>query len=238
MTSSYQPCGVPNAPVIKWPNARETAPVSVATSTICVAPRRSAYVIASPRIRRPSASVFVMSTHLPLSALTTSPGRVECEPGMFSTAGATPRSGVPGASPAHGTAAASPARDPGDRARRGDHRARAGLVPLHLVHPVGWLDRDAAGVEADALAHDRQVPAELVLLALLARAHHNNPGRVVAPPPDGHEQAHAHLGVLLWADDVDPQAVLLGEGVRLLGQDLGAHIVGAAVRQRPRDVRA
>ena len=47
---------------------------------------------------RPSASVFVMSTILPLSARTTSPGRVECGPGMFSTAGATARSGVPGAS--------------------------------------------------------------------------------------------------------------------------------------------
>ena len=39
-----------------------------------------------------------MSTVLPLSALTTSPGRVECGPGMFSTAGASARSGVPGAS--------------------------------------------------------------------------------------------------------------------------------------------
>ena len=38
-----------------------------------------------------------MSTILPLSARTTSPGRVECGPGMFSTAGARARSGVPGA---------------------------------------------------------------------------------------------------------------------------------------------
>ena len=47
---------------------------------------------------RPSASVFVMSTFLPFSAVTMSPGRVECGPGMFSTAGASPSSGVPGAS--------------------------------------------------------------------------------------------------------------------------------------------
>ena len=39
-----------------------------------------------------------MSTFLPLSAVTMSPGRVECGPGMFSTAGASPSSGVPGAS--------------------------------------------------------------------------------------------------------------------------------------------
>ena len=46
---------------------------------------------------RPSASVLLISTTLPFRARTTSPGRVECGPGMFSTAGATARSGVPGA---------------------------------------------------------------------------------------------------------------------------------------------
>ena len=40
----------------------------------------------------------MMSTFLPLSAVTMSPGRVECGPGMFSTVGATASSGVPGAS--------------------------------------------------------------------------------------------------------------------------------------------
>jgi hypothetical protein len=39
-----------------------------------------------------------MSTNLPFIALTMSPGRVECGPGMFSTAGARTSSGVPGAS--------------------------------------------------------------------------------------------------------------------------------------------
>ena len=39
-----------------------------------------------------------MSTVLPFIAVTMSPGRVECGPGMFSTAGATASSGVPGAS--------------------------------------------------------------------------------------------------------------------------------------------
>ena len=40
----------------------------------------------------------MMSTHLPFIARTMSPGRAECGPGMFSTAGATASSGVPGAS--------------------------------------------------------------------------------------------------------------------------------------------
>ncbi len=41
-TSSYQAWGAPNPPVTRWPKARAIAPVSVATSTTCVAPRRSA----------------------------------------------------------------------------------------------------------------------------------------------------------------------------------------------------
>ena len=53
--------------------------------------------MASPRMSRPSASVLLISTTLPLRALTTSPGLVECEPGMFSTAGARASRGVPGA---------------------------------------------------------------------------------------------------------------------------------------------
>ena len=86
-----------------------------------------------------------------------SPGRVECGPGMFSTAGATASSGVPG-------------REPGDGGDGRDHRARTGLVHLHLFHPVGRLDADAARVEADALADDREVPVERVALALRRRS--------------------------------------------------------------------
>ena len=41
-TSSTHGCGVPNNPVTRSPSARATAPVSVATSTMWVAPRRSA----------------------------------------------------------------------------------------------------------------------------------------------------------------------------------------------------
>ena len=37
-TSSYQAWGAPNPPVTRWPKARATAPVSVATSTTWVAP--------------------------------------------------------------------------------------------------------------------------------------------------------------------------------------------------------
>ena len=115
-----------------------------------------------------------------------------------------------------------------------DDGAGAGLVHLHLFHPVGRLDADAARVEADALAHDRQVATERVLLAGLARAHHDHPGRVVAAPADGHEHAHAELARALGLDDVDPQAVALGDGRGLVGEDLGADVVRGPVGEGPR----
>ena len=71
-----------------------------------------------------------------------SPGRVAPPPGMFSAAG-------------------DHADDVdrqlhlGDRAQRAEHRGRAAHVVLHLVHLGGRLQRDAAGVEGDALADQR-----------------------------------------------------------------------------------
>ena len=44
----------------------------------------------SARTIRPSASVFVISIDLPLRALTTSPGRLACEPMRFSARLSTP----------------------------------------------------------------------------------------------------------------------------------------------------
>ena len=61
-------------------------------------------------------------------------------------------------------------RQPGDGGDGRDHGARTDLVHLHLFHPVGRLDADAAGVEADALADDREVAVERVLLALRRRS--------------------------------------------------------------------
>ena len=101
-----------------------------------------------------------------------------------------------------------PGREAGGGGDGRDHGARTGLVHLHLFHPVGRLDADAAGVEADALADQREVPPGLVLLALAARAHDDHPRRVVAPLPHGEEHPHAQLLGALLVDDVDPQPVL------------------------------
>ena len=115
------------------------APVSVATSTRCVAPSCRAYQRPSPRIRRPSASVLITSTVLPSALFRTSPGLIARPPGMFSVVGTTPMTRI----------GAFKQRDRAHGA--GDGRA-AGHVVLHPLHAVGGLDRDAAGVERDALA--------------------------------------------------------------------------------------
>jgi hypothetical protein len=96
-TVSRQSSGRPKMPAVSFPSATVHAPVSVAMSTRCVAPRALANQSASPRIRRPSASVLRTSTVLPLALRSTSPGRSAPPPGMFSAAGTTPmtRSGIP-----------------------------------------------------------------------------------------------------------------------------------------------
>ena len=68
-------------------------------------------------------------------------------------------------------------------------------------------------------------------LAFRAGAQDDHPWRIVAATADGHEHAHPERGRPLRFDDVDVQAVLLRDLVRLLGEDHGAHVVGGTVRQ-------
>ena len=131
-----------------------------------------------------------------------------------------------------------PGRELGHRRDRRDHRARAGVVELHVFHALGGLDADPARVEADALADDREVPPEGVLLARLARAHDDHLRRVVAPLPHRDEHAHAELAGSLLVDHIDPEAVLLRDRARLVGEHLGRQVVRRAVRERPGAVRA
>ena len=63
-------------------------PVSVATSMIASGASSAAIAIASARISRPSASVLVTSTVLPLNIVSTSPGRIAEPETMFSAIGA------------------------------------------------------------------------------------------------------------------------------------------------------
>ncbi len=78
-----------NQPAIRSPSASDIAPVSVAKSTMCVAPFVRAWCSASARISRPSASVLITSIVFPFAARSTSPGRYDVADCMFSAAAIT-----------------------------------------------------------------------------------------------------------------------------------------------------
>ncbi len=77
-------------PKVRSPRASTMAPVRVATSTIASGLSSEALVSASPRTRRPSASVLRTSTVLPLYMRSTSPGLVAEPDGMFSASASQP----------------------------------------------------------------------------------------------------------------------------------------------------
>ena len=81
----------------------------------------------------------------------TSPGLIAVPLGMFSAIGTTPMTRIGGLS----SAMARIARD---------DRGAAGHVVLHPLHAFGRLDRNAAGVERDALPHQAEHRPETVPL--------------------------------------------------------------------------
>ena len=81
---------------------------------------------------------------LPFRVVSTSPGLMAEPPGMFSVIGARRGDG-------------DPAAEGGDGVDRGQHRGGPAHVGLHGLHAARRLQRQAAGVEGDALAHQGQV---------------------------------------------------------------------------------
>src|ERR1043165_2559719 len=121
---------------------------------------------------RPSASVLRISTVWAESVVTTSPGLVAWPPGMFSQVGMTPTTltgasmpasarSVPSTEPApvlsNFISSTSPAglREMPPAPRGAEQRARARHVEVHRGRLARGLERDAAGVEGDALADER-----------------------------------------------------------------------------------
>ena len=92
----------------------------------------------SPRISRPSASVLMTSTVLPLAPVRTSPGLMRASAGHV-------------LGHRHDADHADGRAEQRDGAHGADDGRAAGHVVLHPLHAVGRLDRDAAGVERDAL---------------------------------------------------------------------------------------
>ncbi|ABA48928.1 hypothetical protein BURPS1710b_1175 [Burkholderia pseudomallei 1710b] len=132
----------------------------------------------------------------------------------------------------------------GDRAHRAEHRARAAHVVLHLVHSLARLQRNAAGVERDALAdeHDgRRLRGRAPVLQ------HDELRRLDRALRDRQERAHLERLDLLQAQHVDFQAPVLRDllrGVREVGRraDVAGQIAEVArevhpVRERDRLLR-
>ena len=92
-------------------------------------------------------------------------------------------------------------------------------------------------IEADALANDRKPPSEDVLGAGRSGSKDDHPGRVVAPLPDRQEHPHAEFRGFVRADDVDREAVAVGDRAGLAGQDFGRNVVGGAVVEDAGQVR-
>src|SRR5690606_15626198 len=94
----------------------------------------------------------------------------------------------------------------GQRAHRAGHRRGAAHVALHVPHSVGGLDRDAAGVEADALADEAD---RLFALRAAVPAHDRELRLAAAALAHAEKRGHAELLHLLLTQHLDLEAVLL-----------------------------
>ena len=172
------------------------APVSVAISTRCVAPSCCAYQSPSPRISRPSASVFTTSTVLPDALFRTSPGLMARPPGMFSAIGMTPitRSGTPSVAMARIAQATA---------------APPAMSSFIRSMSCGGLDRDAARVERDAFAdqpeHGRCRRSRRLV------TNHDQPRRLAAPAADAEQHAHAETRERVVLEHLDGKAATARE---------------------------
>ena len=111
---------------------------------------------------------------------------------------------------------------PGQRLHQADYDAGAAHVPLHVFHAGGRLDRDAAGIESDALADEGD---RLVLFSAALPLHDQQLGFAHAALADAEQRAHAEFahGVLAQYLDLDAEVV---QGLALGRQGLRVHDVG------------
>ena len=119
----------------------------------------------------------------------------------------------------------------GERLHHARDDAGAAHVHRHLFHAAGGLDRDAAGVEDDALADQRERPGVAAALPL----HHHDLGRAVRPLPHREQRPHPELlelGLLQHLDLDAERPELLepagelggGEDVRGLADEVAGEV--------------
>ena len=109
-----------------------------------------------------------------------------------------------------------------ERADALDHRRTARHVALHVLHVVGRLQRDAAGVERDRLAHEPE--HESVALAGRVVAKDDQTRRVVAALGNPDERAHPEPANLVQAERLVCERLVLGG-------DLGGTVCEALRRE-------
>ena len=118
-----------------------------------------------------------------------------------------------------------------------DDVRRSAHVVLHLAHARGGLDRDAAGVERDALAHHHDAAAiGAVSRGDVGKVHHTR--FMLAALADGLEQAHAALLDLAVVEDLDLEVLFLRHQLRRGGEGFGEKDVRRLVGQIAREVDA
>ncbi len=142
---------------------------------------------------------------------------------MFSTQGAKPVTRTAGFNCAEGPHGAQ-------------HRGRAGHVVLHLLHALGGLDRDAAAVERDALAHQRQVVGGRVFGARGGRGwnvfQNDQARRLDGALRDAQQRPESKLFHPRLVQHLALQPLLSGHAAGVVGQDARRHQVGRLVDQR------
>ena len=154
-----------------------------------------------------------------------SPGRVECGPGMFSTAGATASSGVPGAS-----------------------RATVAMAAITVHAPV--LSIFISSIRPDGLMlippESKQTPLPTIARCRPSASSSPSPpermtiifGGLSLPRPTAMNMP-IPISVALSASMTSiHRPLLLGDRARLVGEDRRADVVRGAVGERPCDVRA
>ena len=124
----------------------------------------------------------------------------------------------------------------GNGAHGADHGCAAGHVVLHLLHVVGGLDGDAAGVEGDALADEAEYGAVGYAFGLVAED--DEGGRFFGALGDAPEGAHFELVEFFGGVDLPLEADFGGHLRGALAKDGGGELVAGLVDERAGEVLA
>ena len=123
----------------------------------------------------------------------------------------------------------------GQRAYRAENARGARHVELHLVHLAGGLERDAAGIESDALADQNHRPCALSGAGI---AQHDELRRLVRGPRHREHRPHAELFHVAALEHVDAELELARDLFRLVGEVGRGAEVGGQISQVARERRA